>query len=111
MQRRNKKKSNSAWSAQQDRRDEREKRREKKVTKRKWERTSKKAEAAEGEKAGEKATGQGEGDAVPAKRAASACSDDEGNDWKELAREERMAKKLKRGEVSQKAFDAEFGDL
>jgi ATP-dependent RNA helicase DDX55/SPB4 len=36
---------------------------------------------------------------------------DDGSDWEELAREERMAKKVKRGEVSQKAFDAEFGDL
>ena len=30
------------------------------------------------------------------------------DDWAELAREERMAKKVKRGEVTELAFDAEF---
>ena len=33
------------------------------------------------------------------------------DDWTELAQEERMAKKVKRGHISQKMFDAEFGDL
>lgn len=33
------------------------------------------------------------------------------DDWDELAREERMAKKLKRGEISSAQFDAEFASL
>jgi ATP-dependent RNA helicase DDX55/SPB4 len=33
--------------------------------------------------------------------------DDEG-DWAEIAREERMVKKVKKGEISQLRFDAEF---
>lgn len=41
----------------------------------------------------------------------STHSDDEEDDWDELAREERMAKKLKKGEVSQREFDVEFADL
>ena len=39
-------------------------------------------------------------------------ADDEGegneDDWEELAREERMAKKVKKGEIAQLEFDAEF---
>jgi len=33
------------------------------------------------------------------------------DDWDDLAREERLAKKLRKGAVSQKEFDEEFGDL
>lgn len=36
---------------------------------------------------------------------------DDDNDWNDLAHEERMAKKLKKGGISQKDFDMEFGDL
>ena len=43
------------------------------------------------------------------KRPRDETEDDD--DWDDLAREERMAKKVRKGEVSQKAFDAEFGDL
>lgn len=32
-------------------------------------------------------------------------------DWKEIFREERMAKRVRKGDISQEAFDAEFGDL
>jgi ATP-dependent RNA helicase DDX55/SPB4 len=35
----------------------------------------------------------------------------EDDDWDDLAREERMAKKVRTGNVSHKAFDAEFGGL
>ena len=35
-------------------------------------------------------------------------SEDEDDDWDELAREERLAKKVKKGHVSQEAFDEEF---
>lgn len=33
------------------------------------------------------------------------------DDWEELAREERMAKRVKKGHLSQNEFDAEFADL
>ncbi|KAJ7494531.1 hypothetical protein B0H11DRAFT_2227939 [Mycena galericulata] len=52
--------------------------------------------------------------AVPAKQEHGEHGDqvpDEGDDWEELAREERMAKKMRKGDVSQKAFDAEFADF
>jgi len=32
-------------------------------------------------------------------------------DWNEILREERMAKRVRRGDISQEAFDAEFGNL
>lgn len=45
-------------------------------------------------------------------RTAQSESDGEdGNDWEELAREERMAKKVRRGDVSQGNFDKEFAGL
>ncbi|KII95178.1 hypothetical protein PLICRDRAFT_34015 [Plicaturopsis crispa FD-325 SS-3] len=86
-----KKKSNTAWSVQAARRDEKEKRKEKKGKKRKWLRTQKKDEVDGGD--------------------AKEGVDDDGDDWDELAQEERMAKKLRRGDVTQRTFDKEFGDL
>jgi len=38
-------------------------------------------------------------------------SDNDMDDWDELAREEKMAKRLRKGDISQKDFDAEFADL
>lgn len=32
-------------------------------------------------------------------------------DWNEMLREERMAKRVRKGDISQEAFDAEFGDI
>ena len=37
--------------------------------------------------------------------------EDEADDWDELAKEERMAKKLKRGNITQNDFDMEFSGL
>jgi len=51
---------------------------------------------------------------LPATRAAGALGEDEGDDaddWKEHVREERMLKRVKKGDVSKKDFDAEFLDL
>ena len=47
---------------------------------------------------------------VPQKRSLEADDEGEGNedDWEELAREERMAKKVKKREITQLEFDAEF---
>ncbi len=38
-------------------------------------------------------------------------SEEDGDDWEALAKEERMAKRVKKGQVSQREFDAEFADL
>lgn len=37
--------------------------------------------------------------------------DEDEDDWEALAKEERMAKRVKKGQVSQSEFDAEFADL
>lgn len=77
------------------------KRKEKKVAKQKWLRASQQ-ETAETSTGGTstKRTRDDEDDA---------SGDDD--DWDELAREERMAKKVKKGEITQRDFDAEFTDL
>ena len=80
------KSQNVAWSNKIIRTEEREQRKEKKDRKRKWLRSQQQSTEA----------GQ-----VP-------NGDD---DWEELAREERMAKKLKKGGISQSDFDKEFADL
>ncbi|KAJ7273005.1 DEAD-domain-containing protein [Mycena rebaudengoi] len=92
-----KQKMNEAWSDKVVKREEREKRREKKGKKRKW----LKAQAGSG------AQKEGEDEVeVDGDEAA-----DDGDDWEENAREERMAKKMRKGDISRKAFDAEFIDL
>jgi ATP-dependent RNA helicase DDX55/SPB4 len=90
-----KQKTNLAWSDKVVRKEEREKRRDKKGKKRKWLKTQ--AETAQ-QKDGEH--GEHGDEAV-----------EEGDDWEEIAREERMAKKMRKGDVSKKAFDAEFAGL
>ncbi|KAJ7491200.1 DEAD-domain-containing protein [Mycena latifolia] len=91
-----KQKVNLAWSDKVAKKEEREKRREKKGKKRKW----LKAQAGTAEqKDGEH--GEHGDEAV----------ENEADDWEELAREERMAKKMRKGDVSRKAFDAEFADF
>lgn len=77
--------------------EEREKRREKKGKKRKWLKTQVTEDAKQ------KDGGHGDG--------ALGEAVDAGDDWEEMAREERMAKKMRKGDVSQKAFDAEFADF
>ncbi|KAJ7168354.1 DEAD-domain-containing protein [Mycena crocata] len=90
-----KQKVNQAWSDKVVKKEEREKRREKKGKKRKWLKTQVVTQDTEEKKDGE------HGDETV----------DDGDDWEELAREERMAKKMRKGDVSKKAFDAEFADL
>jgi ATP-dependent RNA helicase DDX55/SPB4 len=95
VERSQRRKINAAWSKQTDRKEESQKRKEKKSRKREWLReqgTDKKAENSK------QAQTVSEG-------VAGSESDDE---WALLAREERMAKKLRRGDISQHAFDEEF---
>jgi ATP-dependent RNA helicase DDX55/SPB4 len=87
-------KSHSAWSDQVARREARDLRKEKKARKRKWLKTQTSAAATT---------------SVGGKSAADSDGDDD--DWDDLAREERMAKKVRTGDISQKAFNAEFANL
>ena len=91
---------NEAWSDQKARKVEREKRKEKKEKKKAWQKANpvpvKKTDADS---------------ATNSKRKQSDDGSDSEDDWDELAREERMAKKVKKGEVDSKAFDQEFSGL
>jgi ATP-dependent RNA helicase DDX55/SPB4 len=99
-EKREKRKRNSAWSEHTVKREERDKRREKRVRKKKWlHAQAPKPSHSEGEGLRERVQIHNEDDSKV----------DE--DWADLAREERMAKKVKRGDISQKTFDAEFGGL
>lgn len=89
---------NEAWSDQKVRKAEREKRKEKKDKKKAWQKANQAATKADAESAN-------------AKRKQTDDDNDSEDDWDELAREERMAKKVKKGEVDSKAFDQEFADL
>ncbi|KAK7470621.1 ATP-dependent rRNA helicase spb4 [Stygiomarasmius scandens] len=95
-EREEKKKNNAAWSNKVVKKEERDKRKEKKDRKKKWLK-----EQAKATKSG-----------TDLKRPREEDDDgDDAEDWDDLAREERMAKKVRKGEISQKAFDAEFDDL
>ena len=92
-----KKKANVAWSSQTLKRETRDKRKEKKTKRKQWVKSqlSQLSPSAS---------------AVPQKRGLEVDDDEEDNDddWGELAREERMAKKVKTGEITQLEFDIEF---
>ncbi|KAI0372859.1 DEAD-domain-containing protein [Pilatotrama ljubarskyi] len=92
-------KASVAWSNQMKKKEEREKRKEKKDRKRKWLKTQ---AGAAVEQPGSKRSHYEE---------AKDESEDDADDWAELAREERMAKRVKKGHLSQSEFDAEFADL
>ncbi|KAH7929467.1 DEAD-domain-containing protein [Leucogyrophana mollusca] len=88
-----KRKRNTAWSQQADSQQEKEKRKEKKDRKRKWLKSQKDSNDA--------TTKESSGDAEV----------DAEDDWDELAREERLAKKVRKGTAAQRDFDQEFADL
>ncbi|OJT07859.1 ATP-dependent rRNA helicase SPB4 [Trametes pubescens] len=96
-----KQKLNSAWSDKMKQREERDKRKEKKDRKKKWLKAQEAADTATPDQTGSK---RGLEDV-------SGESGGEGDDWAELAREERLAKRVKKGHLSQSRFDAEFADL
>ena len=87
-----KKVANASWSNKVVKKEEKEKRKEKKDRKRKWLKNQ-------------------EQEKVDSKYGDNEDGEDEGDDWDELAREERMAKKLKRGNITQSDFDMEFSEL
>lgn len=103
-----KKKKNGSWSEHADRKDERDKRKEKKKLKAKWIKAQTAAETeAEAAAQVDKCTGKRQRENLTE----VSGSDDDMDDWDELAREEKMAKRLRKGDISQKDFDAEFADL
>ncbi|KAJ4478107.1 DEAD-domain-containing protein [Lentinula aciculospora] len=97
VQRAQQKKANASWSTKAGKLEEREVRKEKKKRKRDW---LKRQLASEDAQSG-----------VNRARENHAEHDDYEDDWSEIAREERMAKKVRKGELSKKEFEAEFGDL
>ncbi|TFY78406.1 hypothetical protein EWM64_g5607 [Hericium alpestre] len=90
----------ASWSDKVKKKGEKEKRREKKDRKKGWLKTQNQEGTAGEEKVNE---------ALKRNRTESGESD--GDEWEELAREERMAKKLKKGTVSQGEFDDAFSGL
>ncbi|EIM90127.1 DEAD-domain-containing protein [Stereum hirsutum FP-91666 SS1] len=91
------------WSNKISKQEEKEKRREKKDRKKKWLKAQTATESGKDSEAPSASKRGRDDDAV-------ASGNDE-DDWEELAREERMAKKLKKGDVSQRDFDMEFAEL
>lgn len=102
LDRAKKKKANTAWSEQTVKKEERVKRREKRAKKKKWLKEQQSANVKISESSSNKR---------PHSNIVSGGSDNDENDWDELAKEERMAKKLRKGEISQREFDAAFSDL
>ncbi|KAF9791195.1 DEAD-domain-containing protein [Thelephora terrestris] len=87
---------NAAWSSQTFRKETRDKRKEKKAKKRQWLKSQQPQPSSSAL-------------VVPQKRGLEVDDDDDSEgDWAELAREERMAKKVKKGQMSRMEFDAEF---
>ena len=96
------KKKNAAWSAQKDRKEERQKRQEKRILKKSRLTLQKAASTSGSDIKSTRKRDWGEVD-----------NDDDldADEWIELAREEKMAKRLRKGKISQREFDAEFGAL
>ena len=94
-----KKKTNLAWSNGTLKKETREKRKENKVKKRQWLKSQQPQPSQ-----------PPSGSAIPQKRGLEADDEDEDDedDWAELAREERVTKKVKKGGMAQLEFDAEF---
>lgn len=99
-----KKKANTAWSAQIQRKEMKELRREKRLRKKQWLQSQAQTRATSGLPNGSSLK-RGRKD----KETVNSDDDVDADAWDELAREERMAKKVKKGVINQKAFDAEFG--
>lgn len=93
-----------------ERREERDKRKEKKGRKREWQKAQQLVLSKDVDSGTPKKTALETSATVGSKRMEREEADEDG-DWEELAREERLAKKVKRGAVDSKAFDEEFSSL
>jgi ATP-dependent RNA helicase DDX55/SPB4 len=87
------KKHSLPWSQHREKRVERGKRKQKKIKKSVWLKTQQTMEPG------------------PATHSLKRDQDEWANEWDELAKEERMAKKLRKGDVSLESFDKEFMSL
>ena len=83
--------ANLPWSRQNAKKAERERKRDIKSRKKRWLHDQQNSPSLEGNK----------------RRGETSGSDED--DWDDLAKEERMAKKVRRGEISKEDFDAAFG--
>ncbi|KAI6119324.1 DEAD-domain-containing protein [Pisolithus croceorrhizus] len=92
-----KRKRNTAWSQQAEVKEKRETRKLKKERKRQWLKVQ--------------AAGSVTCVALTEQNSHETESDGDQDDWEELLKEERMAKKVKRGEATQEEFDEIFGGL
>ncbi|KAI0831513.1 DEAD-domain-containing protein [Trametes gibbosa] len=92
-------KANLAWSDKMKKQEERDRRKEKKDRKKKWQKAQATAAVASEQTGNKHGIDNSDSESK------------EGDDWAELAREERAAKRVKKGHISQNQFDAEFGDL
>ncbi|KAI9574881.1 DEAD-domain-containing protein [Boletus coccyginus] len=91
-----KRKRNAPWSQQATSKEQREKRKLKRDRKRQWLQSQ---------------TTANHSATTPIKSQSAEGSQDVEDDWDELAKEERLAKKVRKGTTTQQVFDAEFGDL
>ncbi|KAF8559086.1 DEAD-domain-containing protein [Imleria badia] len=91
-----KRKRNAPWSVQASNKEQREKRKIKRDRKRQW---------LKSQTTGNHST------TIPDKSQSAEDSRNDEDDWDELAKEERLVKKVRKGIITQQAFDAEFGDL
>lgn len=91
-----KRKRNAPWSQQAADKEEKEKRKLKRDRKRQW---------LKSQTTGNHST------TLPDKSQSVEDSRNDEDDWDELAKEERQVKKVRKGIITQQAFDAEFGDL
>jgi ATP-dependent RNA helicase DDX55/SPB4 len=99
-ERADKKRKNSAWSEKTKRQEEQEKRREKRKLKAKRIKLQQESSVAAANT-----------DNQLKRQASEMDPDDDQDDWTEFAREEKLAKRVRKGMVSQEEFDVEFGDL
>ena len=111
----------SAWSEKQEAKDRKLDRQLKKQRKREYLKRVANGEIKEGEDKGEK-SGDGEGDdsdgndddeddTKKGDAKGGEVEEDEEDSWEALAREERLAKKVKKGKLSAREFDKEVGNM
>ncbi|KAF8138261.1 DEAD-domain-containing protein [Boletus edulis] len=93
-----KRKRNAPWSQQEVNKEQKERRKLKRDRKRQWLKSQ---------------TAANHSATVPVKSQSTEDSqdDEDEDDWDELVKEERLAKKVRKGTTTQQVFDAEFGDL
>lgn len=104
-------KKNAAWSEKVEDREAREARRAKRGKKKEW---LKKEAGPPAEVAGTlrasrvRTKDKGGGDGGAGEKTNEENGGDDGDDWEEMAREEKMAKKVRQGTMGKKAFDSMF---